>query len=80
MITTKEELKRKWQENWPETIARSEVEKYTGGLFSRKTLANEDCLGTGPKKPIKLQRGRIGYTKEHLIDWILSKILLEDNK
>lgn len=54
---------------WPSPIvSRTEIEKFSGGLFTSKTLANLDSLGDGPP------RGRCGrkvfYPVDTLVTWL----------
>lgn len=67
------ELKEDFKREWPVTIAREEVEKYTGGLVAAKSMAMYDSLGTGVKNPITFGR-KIVYRKKDLIDWIINNI------
>lgn len=53
----------------PPVIARDAVEKFFGGLFSRKTLANHDAKGTGPDESFAVGK-KIVYRKEALLRWI----------
>lgn len=73
-----EKIRKRLEEDLPPIIARSEVGKYTGGLYSPRTLANEDSKGTGVKNSFKLKgdniRGHVGYLKEDFIEWLLAKI------
>ena len=62
------------REKWPsEYVARTEVDKFSGGLVNPRTLANYDCLGTGPAEKIRLGK-KIGYTVDSLIEWLNSRI------
>lgn len=49
-------------------VARTEVQKFSGGLLSPRTLANLDSLGEGPP------RGRCGrkvfYPVDTLVAWL----------
>ena len=55
---------------WPSSIvARSEISKFTGGLFSSGRMRNLDSQGKGPK--IRIRSGRkIAYNVEDLIEWL----------
>ena len=53
-------------ETLPPIIARSEVEKLTGGLVKRSTLSSYDSRGLGISNPIKFAakddaRGKVAY-------------------
>ncbi len=55
---------------WPSPIiARAEVERFTGGGISAKTLANADSKGTGPEGRFFVGR-RVCYTVIALIEWL----------
>ena len=55
---------------WPSTIvARTELEKFTGGAISTKYIANLDSLGRGPSGRFRLGR-RIVYPVESVISWL----------
>lgn len=72
-----EKLRLELEKELPPIIARKDIKKYTGGLFSHRTLANEDCQGRGIKNRIKLKgktRGSVAYTKADFIDWFIKKI------
>jgi hypothetical protein len=65
-----EDLYQKLIDSWPsEIVARSEIEKFTGGLLRSKTLANMDCQGTGPEGKITFGRN-VGYFKRPLVQWL----------
>lgn len=54
---------------WPsQIIARTEVEKFTGGLISEKYQANLDSAGQGPER-IRVGR-KIGYPKYPYAKWL----------
>ncbi|MDE7064430.1 MAG: hypothetical protein K2O70_03035 [Desulfovibrionaceae bacterium] len=55
----------------PPVIARSHVEKFFGGLFSRKTLANMDARGQGPDVSYAVGKN-IVYRRDALLRWIVS--------
>lgn len=58
----------KMAEAWPAPgFVRTETEKFTGGLLSRKTLANLQSLGEGP--PIIKLRGKAFMDKWAFVDW-----------
>lgn len=62
----------KLAEKWPSHIvARTELERFSGGLLSGKYIANLDSLGVGPP------RGRCGrkiyYPVDSLIKWMLKR-------
>lgn len=58
---------------WPSVIvARTEVERFTGGLMTSKYQANLDCLGQGPER-IVLGR-KIGYPVKAYVLWLRSRV------
>jgi len=57
-------------DKWPsEIIARTEVEKFTGGLISEKYQANLDSAGKGPAGRVRIGR-KIGYPKYPYVAWL----------
>jgi len=60
------ELKDSWG---APVVARQAVSKFSGGLLNPRTLANEDCLGTGPKGRFKLGK-KVFYSVDSLIQWM----------
>jgi hypothetical protein len=60
-------------EKWPSAfVARSEVEKFSGGIVSAKYLANLDSAGKGPSGRIRVGR-KIAYPVVSFIDWMESR-------
>ncbi|SHN72759.1 hypothetical protein [Desulfovibrio litoralis] len=62
----------------PPVIARAHVAELTGGLVSRKTLANEDSLGKGPKDRVRYGQ-KIAYRREDFIEWLRAKMTSAQN-
>jgi len=59
--------------NWPSAVvARTEIERFTGGLISEKYIANLDSLGRGPAGRVRCGR-KICYSLENLISWLESR-------
>jgi hypothetical protein len=58
-------------ERWPSpVVARTEIEKFTGGIISGKYLANLDCQpGKGPAGRIRIGR-KIVYPVAEFIKWL----------
>ncbi len=57
-------------EKWPSPIvARSAIEKFSGGLFTTKSLANYDYWGTGPAGRFRVGR-KIAYRVTDLVEWM----------
>lgn len=57
----------------PPLIAREAIAKYTGNLYSSKTMSVYDSIGKGIPNPVRLGR-KIAYTKENLINWLISRL------
>lgn len=52
----------------PPIIAHAEIERYLGGIISRRYLANLNSRGEGPKR---FRFGRkVGYKREDLVEWL----------
>ena len=56
-------------ERWPSAVvARTEIDRFSGGLMSSKYIANLDSQGTGPAR---LLCGRkVGYPVQDLVAWL----------
>jgi hypothetical protein len=52
----------------PPIISRDHVEKYLVGVISKRTLANLDSAGKGPKR-MRIGR-KIAYRTEDLLEWL----------
>lgn len=79
-----EEIRKDLMEKLPPIIARSEVEKLTGGLVKRSTLSSYDSRGQGIQNPIKFAsvdgvRGKVAYRRNDLINWIMDRIVIDDD-
>jgi hypothetical protein len=62
-------------DNWPsQLVARTQqqLDKFSGGLLNARTLANADCLGTGPKNRVRIGR-KVAYPVQSLVDWMKAK-------
>lgn len=60
-------------ERWPSAwVARTEVDRFTGGVMSEKYLANLDSRGLGPKGRIRVGR-KIAYPINALIEWLAGR-------
>jgi len=56
-------------ERWPSAIvARTAVDRFTGGLISSKSLANADSAGEGPPR-LKIG-GKVAYRAVDLVSWL----------
>ena len=67
------EMLKEMAKNWPEMIARKNIYTLTGGLYSPRTFANQDCLGSGVVGAVKIGK-QVVYPKQHLIEWLISRI------
>ncbi len=55
---------------WPSSmVARTEVERFTGGIISEKYIANLDSAGKGPIGRIRVGR-KIAYPVTEFIAWL----------
>jgi len=60
-------------EKWPSTwVARTEAERFTGGIISEKYLANLDSAGKGPAGRVRIGR-KIAYPVSEFIKWLESR-------
>lgn len=69
-------------DKWPSPIvARTDAEKFTGGLIGEKYLANLDCINKGPAGRIRIGR-KIVYPVKNFIEWLeaRSAVIPERNK
>jgi len=63
-------LFRNMAEHWPSSIvARTEIERFTGGLISEKYMANLDSQGKGPEGRVRCGR-KICYPVNNFIKWL----------
>ena len=61
-------------EKWTSTfVARKSVGEFTGGLLSPKTMANEDCLGTGVEDRFYMMN-QVCYPVDSLITWLKNRV------
>ena len=57
-------------EKWPsQFVARSEIDRFTGGLISPSTMASMDAQGKGPKYSYRIGR-KIAYSVNELANWL----------
>ncbi|AGW11945.1 hypothetical protein DGI_0003 [Megalodesulfovibrio gigas DSM 1382 = ATCC 19364] len=64
---------------WPSAlVARRDFSKFSGGLYSAKTLANADCSGTGPHGAVRVG-AQVAYPVEAAASWIISRIGVTQN-
>ena len=78
METLFSELAAKWPSAF---VARTESEKFTGGLIGEKYLANLDSAGKGPAGRIRCGR-KIVYPVAEFVKWLSnrSEVIPERNK
>jgi len=48
--------------------------------ISRRRMANLDSLGEGPAEKICLGKNRVGYSKDVLAAWLVSRLRVEARK
>jgi predicted DNA-binding transcriptional regulator AlpA len=59
--------------SWPSPlVSRDNVEKFTGGIITQKTIANHDSKGTGPQGRVKIGR-KVAYPVNAFIEWLESR-------
>jgi hypothetical protein len=60
-------------ERWPSAfVSRTDVQKFSGGALTTKSLANHDSLGTGPAERFRVGR-KIVYPVVALAEWMQSR-------
>jgi len=60
-------------ERWPSSgVARTEIERFTGGAVREKTMANLDSAGMGPAGRFRIGR-KIVYPVASLVAWLESR-------
>jgi len=65
---------KKLKDHWGAPIvARDQVEKFSGGALNRRTLANLDSRGEGPRGRFKVGR-KVCYSADALCDWIAERV------
>jgi hypothetical protein len=58
---------------WPSAfVARKEIWKFSGGIFSPGYMANLDCQGRGPEGRIRVGR-QTAYEVTALVEWLESR-------
>lgn len=53
-------------------VARSQVDRFSGGILNARYMANLDCQGKGPEGRIRVGR-KVAYPVESLISWLEAK-------
>ena len=69
MATLFQDIAAKWPSTW---VARTEVERFSGGIISEKYLANLDSEGKGPVGRVRCGR-KVVYPVAELIAWLESR-------
>lgn len=72
-MTDIQKLKEDLEKSLPPLIARNDISKYTGGLYSANTLAAYDSKNIGVPNPVHVGR-KVAYHKDELIKWLLDKM------
>lgn len=73
-----EELIRTAGKRWPSTVvARNQIEKFTGGIYTARTMINKDYKGEGPRGSFHLGR-QVVYPVDSLCDWLIAKIAVRE--
>jgi len=58
---------------WPSSVvARTEIERFTGGVIREKYLANLDSAGKGPAGRVRVGR-KIAYPVAEVVKWLESR-------
>lgn len=66
-------LYKKMVDNWPSPfVARTEIEKFTGGAIKEKYQANLDSAGKGPEGRIRCGR-KILYDTNLYVRWLAER-------
>jgi hypothetical protein len=66
METIFQNMAQKWPSPW---IARTEIERFSGGIISEKYLANLDSAGKGPGGRVRCGR-KVVYPVAELVQWL----------
>ena len=62
-------------DNWSSPLVartQQQLDKFSGGILNARSLANADCLGTGPKGRVRIGR-KVAYPVNSLISWMQQK-------
>ena len=60
-------------DNWPsELVALKEFDKFSGGAYNNRTVANAISRGDGPQGAFKIGRATM-LPKSSCVDWLTSK-------
>jgi hypothetical protein len=59
---------------WPSAVvARTSIDKFSGGMLSSKTMANFDSQGAGIKDRFSVGR-KVCYPVDSLIEWMRARV------
>lgn len=61
-----QKLAEKWPSAW---VARTEIDRFTGGIISEKYIANLDSRGLGIQDRVRIGR-KIAYPVSSLVEWL----------
>ncbi|MFH1799216.1 MAG: hypothetical protein ABH891_00015 [Candidatus Omnitrophota bacterium] len=64
-----QEMAEKWPSAW---VARTEIERFTGGILKEKYLANLDSAGKGPAGRVRSGR-KVCYKTSEVVKWLESR-------
>ncbi|MBR1734641.1 MAG: hypothetical protein IJ730_04235 [Alphaproteobacteria bacterium] len=63
----------KLTEDWPSPfVARTEIEKFTKGMYKKSSMNVFDTMGKGIKRRIKIGE-KVGYLASDVVSWIKEK-------
>ena len=69
MQTLFQDMAERWPSAW---VARTQAERFTGGIISEKYLANLDSQGRGPTGRVRIGR-KIAYPVADFVQWLESR-------
>jgi hypothetical protein len=73
-METNERLFEQMAERWPSpVVARKRISDFSGGVLSKKSMANEDSRGTGPEGRFLLCN-QVVYPVESLVEWLKTRM------
>ena len=70
----------KLRQCWASSIvSRDQIERFTGGVINRRTLANLDSKGEGPARRFMVGR-KVVYPVESVCDWLADRATMPCKK
>jgi len=68
-------------DRWPSSVvARTEIERFTGGIIREKYIANLDSQGRGPAGRVRVGR-KIAYPVAEVVKWLEGRsVAVEERK